>query len=79
MVKSRNFRVTETVGLRPSTPPPPRGLGDVVETLAKPIARVIDATTARIIPKHKTDLANCPGCQKRKAALNKAVPFHPKA
>jgi hypothetical protein len=38
-------------------------LGDKVETVAKPIAKVIDKTI-------KTDLEHCSGCQQRKESLN---------
>jgi hypothetical protein len=44
------------------------GLGDVVASIAQPIARVIDRVAG-------TDIQNCGGCKKRQEALNKAVPF----
>jgi hypothetical protein len=40
-----------------------KGLGDVVEALAKPIARVLGRDP------------NCPGCAKRKGLLNRTFPF----
>ena len=40
-----------------------RGLGDVVHTIAKPIAKVLDSTL-------KTNLGACGGCAKRRAKLN---------
>ncbi len=40
-----------------------KGLGDYVEQIAKPIAKVIDKTFG-------TDLEHCEGCEKRKKALN---------
>lgn len=45
-----------------------RGLGDVVEVLAKPIARGIDKLAG-------TDIENCEGCAERRERLNRAVPF----
>jgi hypothetical protein len=45
-----------------------KGLGDVVEMIAKPIAREIDKTIG-------TDLSNCNLCQKRRDRLNQLVPF----
>jgi hypothetical protein len=47
-----------------------RGLGDVVERVAKPIARVIDRVAG-------TDIEHCEGCASRRAALNHALPFGP--
>jgi hypothetical protein len=48
------------------------GAGEVVEYFAKPIARAIDAVA-------RTKIADCEGCEARKAALNKAFPdiLHP--
>lgn len=43
------------------------GLGDVVESIAHPIARALDAVLG-------TGLVNCGGCQDRKAALNEKMP-----
>lgn len=43
------------------------GLGDRVEQVAKPIAKVIDLVAG-------TDLKNCGGCQKRKEYLNRKFP-----
>ena len=44
------------------------GLGDLVEKLAKPVARLIDLTTG-------TKLAGCQSCQQRREKLNQLVPF----
>jgi len=52
----------------PVAPRPLRGLGDVVERIAKPIARRLDRAL-------KTNLENCGGCAKRRDRLNAAVPF----
>ena len=41
-----------------------RGLGDVVEAVAKPIARMIDRVAG-------TDIEHCPGCARRRETLNK--------
>lgn len=41
-----------------------RGLGDLVESAAKPIARAIDRVAG-------TDLEHCPGCAKRREWLNR--------
>lgn len=41
-----------------------RGLGDVVEAVAKPVARIIDRVTG-------SDLAHCPGCARRRDMLNR--------
>jgi hypothetical protein len=48
--------------------PRKRGLGDVVETVAEPIAAVIDFV-------FHTNIKGCSGCQKRKESLNELVPF----
>ena len=40
-----------------------KGLGDIVEIVAKPIAKGIDAIAG-------TDLEHCPGCERRKSFLN---------
>ena len=60
---------------RPSPSPIPkvsarkyRGLGDVVEAVAKPIAKGIDAVLG-------TDIEHCEGCAQRKGLLNDLVPF----
>ena len=57
------------------TPPIPkvsaskyRGLGDVVKSVAHPVAKLIDGALG-------TDLQNCGGCQGRQEWLNDAVPF----
>lgn len=42
---------------------PRRGLGDAVAVVAQPIARAVDAVLG-------TDLENCGGCRRRRAALN---------
>jgi hypothetical protein len=47
--------------------PVSRGLGDIVHSVANPIARVIDAVAG-------TKIANCGSCAERRAALNKMVP-----
>ena len=44
-----------------------RGLGDVVSSIAEPIARVSDAIFG-------TKIVGCGGCAKRKAALNALMP-----
>lgn len=46
---------------------PTRGLGDLVATIAQPIARTIDRLAG-------TNLANCGGCKERQAALNRILP-----
>ena len=43
------------------------GLGDRIEKLAQPIARVIDKVAG-------TNIQGCGGCKKRREALNKAFP-----
>lgn len=53
---------------RPSSP---AGLGDVVEIVAKPIARVIDHALG-------TSITTCGGCASRRAALNQRFPFRSK-
>jgi len=45
-----------------------KGLGDVVEKVAKPIAKVIDAVAG-------TKIQNCGGCNKRRKYLNKKFPL----
>lgn len=40
-----------------------KGLGDAVETVAKPIAKAIDKIAG-------TDLEHCPSCERRKSFLN---------
>lgn len=45
----------------------PRGLGDRVERIAQPIAKVIDKVA-------KTNIRECGGCKKRRDALNKMFP-----
>ena len=45
-----------------------RGLGDLVSIIAQPVAKGIDRV-------FKTHIQGCTGCQKRREALNKAVPF----
>ena len=45
----------------------PRGLGDVVASVAQPIARLIDRVAG-------TSLASCGGCQQRQNWLNKLWP-----
>jgi hypothetical protein len=48
--------------------PPMKGMGDAVEKLAQPIAKVIDKVLG-------TNVQGCGGCAKRKQWLNKAIPF----
>lgn len=48
-------------GLQPSSAPP--GLGDLVERIARPIARAIDRAFG-------TKLASCGACKKRRDWLN---------
>lgn len=54
--------------LRPELWNPPKGAGDVVAAVAKPVAKVIDTVAG-------TNLAQCGGCKQRQEALNKAIPF----
>lgn len=46
----------------------PAGLGDLVHAVAQPIARAIDRVAG-------TRISTCSACAKRRAALNRAVPF----
>lgn len=46
----------------------PRGLGDKVESIAQPIAKVIDRVAG-------TNIQECGGCKKRKEWLNKNFPL----
>lgn len=46
-----------------------RGLGDLIEAVAKPIARAIDAIAG-------TDIEHCEGCESRRQAANRLVPFN---
>ncbi len=46
----------------------PKGLGDVVENIAQPIARVIDKVAG-------TSIQKCGACKKRKEYLNKKFPI----
>jgi len=46
----------------------PKGLGDIVERVAQPIAKTIDKALG-------TNIKNCSGCKKRKELLNKAFPL----
>ena len=52
-----------------SPKPSPSGLGDRVERIAQPIARVIDSLAG-------TNIQQCGGCKKRREALNKAFPLN---
>jgi hypothetical protein len=47
--------------------PPPRGLGDLVASIAQPIAKAIDSVA-------RTKIAECGGCKKRQAMLNRIMP-----
>jgi len=47
--------------------PPPEGLGDRVERIAQPIAKMIDKVAG-------TNIQGCGACQKRKEYLNKHFP-----
>ena len=48
-----------------------KGLGDIIEGIAKPIAKVVDVVAG-------TDLENCGACKKRKIYLNTKFPFRGK-
>lgn len=50
-----------------SPKPKPSGLGDRVERIAQPVARVIDRLAG-------TNIQGCGACQKRKEYLNKKFP-----
>jgi len=52
---------------KPAEVPNPIGLGDRVERIAQPIARVIDRVAG-------TKIRRCGACQKRKEYLNKKFP-----
>ena len=67
----------ELPSFRPVLPQPQglRGLGDAVALVAQPVAKVIDSLTSRLPAKLRTKVAQCGGCQRRKEALNRAVPF----
>jgi hypothetical protein len=52
---------------KPMEIPKPIGLGDRVERIAQPIARVIDKVAG-------TNIQGCGACQKRKEYLNKKFP-----
>lgn len=45
-----------------------RGAGDLVALVAQPIAKAIDAVA-------KTNVSGCNACQKRREAMNNALPF----
>jgi hypothetical protein len=47
----------------------PRGLGDIVERLARPIAKISDAIL-------HTHLSGCSGCKHRQETLNRLVTFN---
>lgn len=66
---TRNYRNEQPTPTPPPTPKPPKptGLGDRVERIAQPIAKVIDTALG-------TDIQNCGGCQKRKQWLNERFP-----
>lgn len=48
------------------------GLGDVVHSVAQPIAKAIDGILG-------TNIQGCGGCQKRRRTLNEIFPFKEKA
>lgn len=56
-----------TLTLPQGEPPAARGLGDIVASIAQPIAKGIDALAG-------THLGDCGGCKKRREALNRMVP-----
>jgi len=45
-----------------------KGAGDLVALVAQPVAKVIDAVA-------KTNVSGCIACQKRREAMNNALPF----
>ncbi len=51
-----------------------RGLGDLVDRIAKPIAKAIDEATADFGARYATNLAGCSACSKRRRFLNLVVP-----
>lgn len=62
--------------MRPTRPParrPVLGLGDLVERVAKPLAKRVDRATARLRPRWRTKLAGCSACSRRRAFLNWVV------
>ena len=61
--------MTSTEPKKPVEIPKPNGLGDRVERIAQPIARVIDRLAG-------TNIQQCGGCKKRREALNKAFPLN---
>jgi hypothetical protein len=51
------------------------GLGDLVETFAKPVAHLIDAATSHLLPPDwQTRLAGCSACARRRNKLNLLCP-----
>lgn len=50
------------------------GLGDVVDRVAKPIARWVDGQTRRLPRRYRTRLAGCSACSRRRRWLNLLVP-----
>jgi hypothetical protein len=48
-------------------PAPKIGLGDLVNTVAKPVARAIDFA-------FKTNMSGCKSCDERRKALNEFMP-----
>ena len=52
-----------------------KGAGDVVHLFAYPVAVVVDAATAGLPKKARTNLKNCHGCGQRREKLNQAVAF----
>lgn len=61
-----HLRLRAQFGPKPP-PPKPRGLGDLVATLAEPIAAASDKLLG-------THLVGCQSCAERRAALNRLVP-----
>jgi hypothetical protein len=65
----RRYRMKNLRSIYPKlrTEAPTMGLGDLVAKVAQPIAKAIDAVAG-------TNLKNCPGCARRRQALNDLVP-----
>lgn len=65
--KNPKAPITSCEQLPEGCPKSTQGLGDKVERIAKPIAKVIDRVA-------HTNLQNCGGCKKRKEYLNEKFP-----